>query len=269
MPRPPAASRMPSPTGTEPVNEIARTPGCSTSGVPTAEPRPITTFRTPARQPRVVQRAHDVQPGQRRVLRELQDDGVAVDQRRRELPHRDRGREVPRRDQADDADRAVHGVDRAAGDRLLEELADRAGTPRPPSSAGSGPPAPPPCAPRAAACPSRASCPARSPRRARRSAPPRRSARPRGGRSARAPSRRRASCGGLDGQVDVLARRARELADDLVRPRRVALLVRVAAGARAPLAGDVDSRVRSTCQPWRDPTPVNYPSRGQGPKGDP
>ena len=42
---------MPSPTGTLPVNEIARTPGCSTSGVPTAEPRPITTFRTPAGSP--------------------------------------------------------------------------------------------------------------------------------------------------------------------------------------------------------------------------
>ena len=126
LPRRPAVSRMPSPTGTEPVNEIARTPGCSTSGVPTAEPRPMTTFRTPARQPGVIQRPHDVQAGERRVLRELEHHGVAVDQRRRELPHRDRGREVPRGDQADDADRAVHGVDRPAGDRLLVELADRA-----------------------------------------------------------------------------------------------------------------------------------------------
>ena len=39
------------PTATEPVNEIALTCGCSTSGVPTAEPRPMTTLKTPGGSP--------------------------------------------------------------------------------------------------------------------------------------------------------------------------------------------------------------------------
>ena len=41
---------------------------------------------------------------QRRVLGRLEDDGVAADERGRELPGRDRDREVPGRDRADDAD---------------------------------------------------------------------------------------------------------------------------------------------------------------------
>ena len=46
-----ACSRTCTPTDTEPVNEIARTCGCSTSGVPTSEPRPTTTLKTPAGTP--------------------------------------------------------------------------------------------------------------------------------------------------------------------------------------------------------------------------
>ena len=45
---------------------------------------------------------------QRRVLGRLEHDRVAADERRAELPGRDRDREVPRRDRADDADRHAH-----------------------------------------------------------------------------------------------------------------------------------------------------------------
>ncbi len=45
---------------------------------------------------------------ERRVLGGLEHDGVAADERGRELPGRDRDREVPRRDRADDADRHPH-----------------------------------------------------------------------------------------------------------------------------------------------------------------
>ena len=38
----------PGPVATEPVNEIARTRGSRTSAAPTVEPRPVSTFRTPA-----------------------------------------------------------------------------------------------------------------------------------------------------------------------------------------------------------------------------
>jgi hypothetical protein len=41
------SSRTCLPTGTEPVNEIASTCGWRTSGVPTAEPRPMTMLKTP------------------------------------------------------------------------------------------------------------------------------------------------------------------------------------------------------------------------------
>ena len=43
-----------------------------------------------------------------RVGRGLEDDGVPGDERRGDLPGRDRDREVPRRDDADDADRHAH-----------------------------------------------------------------------------------------------------------------------------------------------------------------
>ena len=42
---------MPLPTPSEPVNEIARTSGCATSGVPTLEPDPVTRLRTPLGMP--------------------------------------------------------------------------------------------------------------------------------------------------------------------------------------------------------------------------
>ena len=239
MPSRPAVSRMPSPTGTRAGERDRAHARVLDQRRADRRAAPDDHVQDARRQPRVVERAHDVQPGQRRVLRELQDDRVAVDQRRRQLPHRDRGREVPGRDQADHADRAVHGVDRPAGDRLLEQLADRAER-----------------------LARRVAQDLRRPRRlharlaqrlahlARHVLRDRLGAlvdqRGRGGRARAArlaigprDHAGRASSAACDGQVDVLARGARELADDLVRPRRVALLVRVSAGARAPLAGDV------------------------------
>jgi hypothetical protein len=38
---------MPRPTPSDPVNEMARTAGCATSGVPTAAPDPVTRLSTP------------------------------------------------------------------------------------------------------------------------------------------------------------------------------------------------------------------------------
>ena len=50
----------------------------------------------------------EVQRRQRRLRRGLEDDGVAADQRRDDLPRRDRHREVPRRDDRADAERLAH-----------------------------------------------------------------------------------------------------------------------------------------------------------------
>ncbi len=46
-----ASSRTDFPTSTEPVNEIARTPGFRTSSAPAFEPEPVSTLSTPAGRP--------------------------------------------------------------------------------------------------------------------------------------------------------------------------------------------------------------------------
>ena len=51
LPAAAASALSRSPTATEPVNEIACTAGCATSGPPTAPPRPTTTLSTPAGMP--------------------------------------------------------------------------------------------------------------------------------------------------------------------------------------------------------------------------
>jgi hypothetical protein len=61
----------------------------------------------------------------------LEDDGVAVGQRRRDLPRRDRDREIPRRDDADDADRLARDLDVDAGTHLGNLLAGRGAAPSP------------------------------------------------------------------------------------------------------------------------------------------
>ena len=67
----------------------------------------------------------DVDARPRRLIRELEHDDVAVDERRRELPDRDRDREVPGRDQAHYADRTPQRVQPLVGNRRLVQLADR------------------------------------------------------------------------------------------------------------------------------------------------
>ena len=66
-----------------------------------------------------------------RVVRGLEDDGVAADERRHDLPGGDRDREVPRRDHADDADRHadahVELVGELGGRRLAVEAPALAG----------------------------------------------------------------------------------------------------------------------------------------------
>ena len=129
LPRRVASSRTPRPTGTEPVNEIARTRGSRRAArrPPTAadhhvEHAPGSSASSSARR--------EVQTGQRRVLRELQHDSVAVRQRRRQLPGGDRRREVPRCDQADDPERPPAREHRRAGRRLLEDARQAGASPR-------------------------------------------------------------------------------------------------------------------------------------------
>ena len=61
------------------------------------------------RDARLVEELDEALPERGRVGRRLEDDGVPRDERRRDLPGRDRDREVPRRDDADHADRHPHG----------------------------------------------------------------------------------------------------------------------------------------------------------------
>ena len=82
-------------------------------------------------QPGLAEQLDEALGQQRRVLGGLEHDGVARDERRRELPGRDRDREVPRRDRADDADRHPHRhlelVAQLRGGRVAEEAAALAG----------------------------------------------------------------------------------------------------------------------------------------------
>ena len=75
--------------------------------VPTSAP-PVTRLTTPGGMPDLLQHLHEVDRRQRRQRRRLEDDGVAADQRRRDLPRRDRHREIPRRDHRADAERLAH-----------------------------------------------------------------------------------------------------------------------------------------------------------------
>ena len=185
-----------------------------------------------------------VQPGARRLVPELEHDGVAVDQRRRELPHGNRDREVPRGDQADRAERTAHGVEPLVRDRGRVHLPDR---------------------------PPRLTCRvAEDRRRAQRLEPGlaqrlphlrghvlgdllrasledvRRLAEERGplGRGQRRPRRERLASR-VDRGARVVGIRGRVDAGHLGRPPRVVLLVGLAAGALAPLAADVVPRGRS------------------------
>ena len=66
----------------------------------------------------------DERPRRRRSeLGGLEDDAVAVGERRRYLPRRDRERKVPGSDEADDADRLARDLDLDAGPHRVELVA--------------------------------------------------------------------------------------------------------------------------------------------------
>ena len=96
------------PTLVEPVNDTTRTAGSVVIGVPTSGPSPVTMLTTPFGTPASIEDVDEVQRRQRRLRRGLEDDGVAADQRRDDLPRRDRHREIPRRDDRADAERLAH-----------------------------------------------------------------------------------------------------------------------------------------------------------------
>ena len=89
---------------TEPVKVMALMSGLSSIACPTTEPRPMTRLNTPFGQAGTVEDV-DNRPGAAgHEIGRLEDDRVAVAQRRRDLPGGNGDREVPRRDDADDAD---------------------------------------------------------------------------------------------------------------------------------------------------------------------
>ena len=89
-------------------------------------PRAGEDVQHPRREPGLGESLGDVEPRSRRLVAELEHDGVPVDEGRRELPDRDRDREVPGRDEADDADRPPQRVQPLVRHGGLEHLADRA-----------------------------------------------------------------------------------------------------------------------------------------------
>ena len=159
-----ASLRTAWPTGTDPVKEIARTSGFDDELGPDRRTCAGEHVQYAGRQAGLCEGLRDVEAGAGRLVSELEHDGVPIDERGCELPDGDRDREVPRRDQA--RRRRPVGAGCRASDWRPTARTPRpqGGTPRRRHNAGSSPPARPPCAPRAAACPSRPSCPARSAR---------------------------------------------------------------------------------------------------------
>ena len=105
----PAVSPTTRPVFVDPVNEIIRTFGSSTSAWPTSGP-PQKTCRTPDGRPASSKmRAMITPPRHGRVRVALEHDRVPQHERRAERPHRQHDREVPGRDHADDADRHAAG----------------------------------------------------------------------------------------------------------------------------------------------------------------
>ena len=184
-----------------------------------------------------------MQTRERCLLRRLQHDAVAVDERRRHLPGGNRGREVPRCDQADDAERAPQRVEGGARRGLLVELAlrppglagevaeDRRGAGRLHAR----------FAQRLAHLPghvcrhlldARFDCVSSAHQHG--GAPGRRGVRPAGEGLRR----------GLDRRSHVLLAGRRKLADDLAGVRGIVLLVRAAVPRRRPFAADVVGELR-------------------------
>ena len=101
---------MPRPTASEPVNEMARTFGCATSGIADVAARAGDEVEHALRNAGFMQDLDEPHARERRLRRRLDHHGVAGDQRGRELPRRDGDGEVPGRDQRDHAERLADGV---------------------------------------------------------------------------------------------------------------------------------------------------------------
>ena len=108
-----AATRLPVPT--EPVKVMASMSGLSSIAWPTTEPLPMTRLSTPFGRPARCRMSTIAQDAARHQVGRLEDDGVAVAERRRDLPGGNGDREIPRRDDADDADRLAGDLDADAG----------------------------------------------------------------------------------------------------------------------------------------------------------
>ena len=104
-------SPMMRPTSLDPVKEMARTRGCSGERRADVGAMAGDDVDDSGGDSSFGERADEVKDRQRRVLRRLDDTGVAGDKGREELPRRDRHGEVPGADHADDADRlaGTHG----------------------------------------------------------------------------------------------------------------------------------------------------------------
>ena len=85
------------------------------SPAPTTEPRPITRLNTPGGRPARLEDLRERPGAARHEVGGLEHHAVAVGERRRDLPGRDRDREVPRRDHADHAERLARDLDVDAG----------------------------------------------------------------------------------------------------------------------------------------------------------
>ncbi len=125
-----AAAAIVAPVRVLPVNEIALTSACSTSGWPTPGPVPCTMLKHARRKSGFDRELAEQRRGARRDLRRLGDDRVAGRERRRDLPGEQIQRQVPRRDARDDAERlAQRVVERAIFHRMrfARPLRDRGG----------------------------------------------------------------------------------------------------------------------------------------------
>ena len=96
------------PTSVDPVNDTTRTSSLTSIALPTSPPPPVTRLTTPRGTPGLFENLDEVQRRQRRQRRRLEDDRVAADERRDDLPRRNRHREIPRRDDRADAERLPH-----------------------------------------------------------------------------------------------------------------------------------------------------------------
>ena len=121
----PAVSPTTRPVFVDPVNEIMRTFGSSTSACPTSAPPP-STCRTPAGSPASSKMRAMITPPLTGVFGSLlSTTAVPERERRAERPHRQHDREVPGRDHADDADRHAAGGRRPPGRQRRQHVTER------------------------------------------------------------------------------------------------------------------------------------------------